>query len=134
MIINLRYYKKASISIVYVLLSLFLISCSGDLPDHSTDSELSGTISAKQQAPADTVEVDILIRTFQNEDQSWGYDIYQNGNRYIHQPHIPAAAGIKGFQTELSARKVAGLVVKKIKNGMMPPSVSTTELDSVLRE
>lgn len=65
------------------------------------------------------------------EIPGWGYDIYVNGKKMIHQPHIPAVPGRQVFTSEEEAGKVASLVSFKILNNIMPPSVTTSELDSL---
>jgi hypothetical protein len=72
----------------------------------------------------------ITIKTFEGEN-GWGYDIYRNGNKYIHQPTKPAVGGNVGFKTELQAQKVAELVVEKIEKGRLPPSLKAVEVDSL---
>jgi hypothetical protein len=79
-------------------------------------------------SPQDSFNVE--VRPFPGQ-HGWGYDIYMNGKRYIHQPHIPAISGNKGFATEEDARKAGGLVVHKIRNNIMPPTIDVDELDSL---
>lgn len=74
--------------------------------------------------------MNVEATVFQAQD-GWGYDIFVDAKKYIHQPMIPGIAGVAGFRTEDQARKVADLVVKKIKKNIIPPSVSTDELDSL---
>lgn len=69
----------------------------------------------------------IEIKTFMI-NQEWGYDIFIDDNLYIHQSNIPAIAGDNGFKTEVDAQNVAGLVVSKIRNNILPPTVSVEEL------
>lgn len=77
-------------------------------------------------------KADIQIRTFKNSDVSgFGYDIIMEGNTYVHQPNIPALPGNNGFASEALARKVAEIVVKKIRNNIMPPTIDVKELDSL---
>lgn len=61
----------------------------------------------------------------------YGYDIYVDGQRYIHQVNIPSVPGTKGFESEADALKVATLVRQKIENNIMPPSITPEELDSL---
>jgi len=61
----------------------------------------------------------------------FGYNILIYDAVYNHQPHIPAINGIRGFHTKEQARKAAERVVYKIKNNIMPPSLSPQELDSI---
>jgi hypothetical protein len=59
---------------------------------------------------------------------TYGYDILRNGRMLIHQPSIPCKPGFDGFSTEKDARKVALLVLEKLKKGVMPPSVTLEEI------
>lgn len=73
------------------------------------------------------------LRIFTNPEASggFGYDIIANGKPYIHQPHIPAIAGNRGFATEAAAKKAGEFILTKIRKNIMPPSVSKEELDSL---
>ena len=44
---------------------------------------------------------------------------------------IPAVPGNQGFATESDAKKVGELMLYKIKNKIMPPSIDVRELDSL---
>jgi hypothetical protein len=64
-------------------------------------------------------------------NNTWCYDIFKDGSMCIHQNSIPGVAGINGFKTKEKAEKVAQLVVTKIQNGEMPPTVSQEEMKAV---
>lgn len=66
-----------------------------------------------------------------NTDHSYGYDIFVNRKLLVHQPIIPGKQGVGGFPRKADAQKVAGLVIKKIQKGLMPPTIETKELDSL---
>ena len=74
---------------------------------------------------------DFTIKTYNTANTGWGYDIYQKGKLLIHQPHIPAIAGNKGFSTEAEAKKIGTLMQKKIEKNIMPPTIEIKELDSL---
>ena len=61
----------------------------------------------------------------------YGYDIYIFDALYVHQPNVPAINGNRGFKTKEQAKNAGDLVAYKIKNNIMPPSVSIQELDSL---
>jgi hypothetical protein len=61
----------------------------------------------------------------------WGYEIYQAKKRYIIQPNIPAIAGNKGFASKEDAQKVAALMLKKIMNHELPPTITIEELNAL---
>ena len=63
-----------------------------------------------------------------NSKTGYGYDIYKRGNLLIHQSTIPCITGKKGFVTSKDAAKIAGLVLQKIRNGIMPPTLTVHDL------
>jgi hypothetical protein len=73
------------------------------------------------------------VRTFEVDKPSsgFGYDLFIDGAQYIHQPNIPAVNGNNGFKTKEQAQKAGEFVAYKIKNNIMPPSVTPQELDSL---
>ena len=91
-------------------------------------SSSQGDQTANKYPAVDSLSVE--IQTFQTE-KGWGYDVFVDGKKYIHQEIIPAVPGTVGFDTEENAQKVAGLVSHKIRNNIMPPSVTPEELDSL---
>jgi len=61
-------------------------------------------------------------------NNTWGYDILVDGRMKIHQPSIPGQPGNEGFNTKEKAEKVARLVIKKMKDGEMLPTITAEEL------
>jgi hypothetical protein len=70
----------------------------------------------------------ITSRVFESELGGYGYDILVNDTVFIHQPNIPAISDNIGFPTEAGAKQIANLVITKIRNHEMPPSVTREEL------
>ena len=140
----------------YILLLsviLFLFSCMGNNPDADT---ADGKDSVQTQAPMAHEEMEmkemaekqkseapkenpyknakIDIKVFENKEANlsgYGYDIFIFDAMYVHQPHIPAINGNRGFKTREQANKAAEFVTYKIRNNVMPPSLSVEELDSL---
>lgn len=71
------------------------------------------------------------IETYLNENKTWGYRILKDGAQFINQPHIPAVQGNAGFSNQEKAEKAGNFVLKKLHNGIVPPTVSYSELDSL---
>jgi hypothetical protein len=69
--------------------------------------------------------------SFYTEGIGWGYRILNQGAPYINQPHIPAVSGVNGFESEQDALITANFAIYKINNGIVPPTISKTELDSL---
>lgn len=63
-----------------------------------------------------------------SSEYGYGYKIYLNGKLYINQPYIPALSGKAGFVTTDDAVKIAKLASNKIKQGIIPPTISVEEL------
>ena len=74
---------------------------------------------------------DLTIRIISSANNTFGYDILLQGRPFVHQPSIPALPGNEGFKTRERAQLVAELVVKKIRGGEVPPTVSVEELNSM---
>ncbi len=61
-------------------------------------------------------------------DEKFGYTVFIDGKMYIEQKSIPAISGNAGFVSKEDAEKVAKLVIEKIKQGEMPPTISIQDL------
>jgi hypothetical protein len=66
-----------------------------------------------------------------NKDGTFGYRILLNRSPIIAQPNIPGLPGNAGFTDSVKAQKTANLILHKIRNNIMPPSVTVEELDSL---
>ena len=73
-------------------------------------------------------DADIKAVIIPAEGNTFGYDIYVYGSVMVHQPSRPGPPGNAGFATEEDARKVAELVIQKIRNNELPPTVTIEEL------
>jgi hypothetical protein len=83
---------------------------------------IDSLISKKQQ---------VTYKLIQAEGQGFGYEIFVDNHLFIHQPVIPCVAGNKGFRTTGDARKTALLVISKIRKGLIPPSVTVSEMQKL---
>ena len=84
-----------------------------------------------------TAQQKVTVEIFSNDTTTdaalhgYGYNILMDGKLYVHQPHIPAVPGNKGFASVADAKKVGVLIKYKVEHHIMPPSVSVEELDSL---
>ncbi len=71
------------------------------------------------------------VFTYENDSSlgGWGFDIYVDGRRYIHQPTVPVIAGTHGFETEEQSERAGSMMVMKLKEGRMPPSLDERDLE-----
>ncbi len=97
--------------------------------ENSKRETRNSTNEQKQQRQASN-EKEVTIQVLENE-KGWGYEIKVNGELMINQPTIPVVEGTKGFDTRQDAIKAAELMKSKIKQGIMPPTITKQELDSL---
>lgn len=83
------------------------------------------------QAQNSTSQGKLTYQVFENKDKSFGYKILRDGKPMINQESIPAVPGNNGFPKMQQAEKMANLVIQKINQGIMPPTVSVAEVDSI---
>jgi hypothetical protein len=104
---------------------LFLFSVFG------SDAQVTQTAQPKEtKFPAAGAfdNSNLTYKIISSINKTYCYDIFADGKLLIHQPSVPGLSGNEGFKTSQSAEKVAQLVIKKIKNGEMPPTVSIEEM------
>ena len=73
-------------------------------------------------------KANLTYQVIATEGGGYGYDVYADGKRLIHQPTIPGQPGTSGFKRKSDSEKVAKLVVRKLKNREIPPAVTEEEL------
>ena len=121
--------KKNTITITIfltVLSALFLFLV---LPAMTLSAEKDAGKQEVKQQKNPYANAEITIKIIPSINNTFGYDILLNGKPLVHQPHIPAMPGNKGFTTKERAQKVAEFVVKKIRTNNMPPTVSVDDLN-----
>lgn len=66
-----------------------------------------------------------------DQNNGWGYQIFEADKMVINQTHIPAIQGIQGFSSQKNAEITAEYLLKKIKEGIFPPTITVQTLDSL---
>jgi len=108
----------------FLFLSVYVFT-NGQNPKEQTNSERKNPVEGKQTAKNYTYKVLPSI------NGTWGYTILKEKKIFIHQASIPGLPGNEGFKSKSDAGKVARLVIKKLKKGEMPPTVSKDELTNL---
>ena len=113
--------------------TLLLVSCGND--SSGNGDSLSGSTIVKA-SPDSAPSFAITVKTFVVNDSTrkktgWGYDLYIDGKRTIHQPLIPAVPGTDAFVTEEDAKKTGELAIKKMKQTGTFPTITIHDLDSL---
>lgn len=86
-----------------------------------------GNLGAQNQ----TEQSKLTYQVFENKNKTFGYKILRDGKPMINQESMPAVPGNNGFPKKQQAEKMATLVIQKINKGIMPPTVSVAEVDSI---
>src|SRR6187401_3405523 len=117
----------ASLALAFGL-NISIIGChrKGDNEsNHAADSAHANASATEHDVPppADSMKnpyegAVIEVRTFKNDSllKGFGYDIYVDNALKVHQPHIPAVSGNKGFATEEKAKRAGEFVGNKFRN------------------
>lgn len=88
----------------------------------------ANTASSTSTSAEVTKPTKFSYRTISANSNTWCYDIMKDGKLFIHQTSIPGIAGSQGFKTKEQASQVAVLVIQKLNDGQMPPTVTEKEL------
>ena len=73
----------------------------------------------------------LKIKTFKVK-KGWGFDIFLDHQKYIHQPNIPAINGEIPFKTKKDALKIAKLMKIKICGNIIPPTITIEEINKLI--
>jgi uncharacterized protein DUF4907 len=141
MIFNIHSYSMKTINLLLIT-SCILSSCTGqkktDDPIMENASVTPGTSSKKTTPPAPSFSsVKMDMKTFEVKDSitgrslGWGYDIYADDHKTIHQPILPGIPGNNYFKTEDQAKKTGSYVLEKMKKAGTLVSVTPEELDQL---
>jgi hypothetical protein len=114
-----------------ILACLFLMFNFAGLPGTSISADKTTGQKEVEQEKNSYATAEITIRIIPSANNTFGYDILSDGRPLVHQPMIPGLPGNEGFSTKEKAQTVAELVVKKIRNNKMPPTVTIEELSNM---
>ncbi|MDA7803316.1 DUF4907 domain-containing protein [Crocinitomix sp.] len=101
---------------IFPLFLLFLFACSGNNAENE---------------PIIPQNTTYKVEAIQNGASDWGYQILKDNQLFINQPHIPAVSGNTGFASKEKAIITGNYIIEKLEKGIMPPTISRAELDSL---
>jgi hypothetical protein len=99
---------------------------------YDQDSLIAQAIRTKQANIEAATKAHIQYFVLKNEDGTFGYAIFIDGNMIYNQPNIPAVSGYKGFDKVNHAEAIAKLAIQKIKEGESPPTLSVEEVERII--
>lgn len=108
--------------------AIIISGCLFALTGCGSDEQSTAT---EKSASANTAASGRFYYTVIQVDGGWGYDLYIDSTMYIHQVHIPAVNGLVPFTSESDAAQVAEIAVKKMEEGVVPPTITMDELNAV---
>lgn len=125
-------------SVIGLFVVAFFFSCSNT--NENQKAEFSSITPAETtytpQPPSISSQL-LELKTFEVKDTTsgksmgWGYDIYIDGKRSIHQPIIPGVAGNNSFSSEEKAKTTGTFAINKMKQTGGLPTITIKELDSL---
>lgn len=126
------YSGRKLILLILILLLSEIVLLTGGCRDSGTyvKGYHSGSGGTKAR-DSDGYPVDVRYRSFQNSDSTWGYTIFLNSRPYMHFSGIPVKRGESVIKSKEEAEIVAGMLVKKIKEGDYTPKLDKKVLDSI---
>ncbi len=128
---------------LFLLGAVLHFSCGGKHEQHDVTNVKSDTFDVQKgnnsswisdtitDAKAETQKFEVI--TFQNDPQigGWGFDIYVDGKRYIHQPTVPVVAGVMGFGSKEQSETAGKMMVEKLRQCKMPPALDENDLETI---
>lgn len=106
-----------------------IIEDNPDIIDHTAPKVDSSYYDGVLSAEEDSLEYSYKV--IYEENKGWGYQIFEGNTMVINQMHIPAVQGIQGFSSQENAATTARYIIKKINEGIFPPTISVSTLDSL---
>jgi len=74
---------------------------------------------------------DTTFKIVASANETYGYEIFISKKILIRQLTIPGRGGVEGFKNKTDAKKCAQFVIKKLSQGIMPPTVNAQELSDL---
>ncbi len=128
------------------LVTLLISGCTGEEVTSTTGSRAStstdtgiipsvtpttGDADPRSREAVTIHSAEITHRIIDAPNGTFGYEILSGGQAIILQTSVPGKQGLSGFQTIEEAERVAAVVIEKLKNGEMPPTLSAEELNTI---
>lgn len=120
-------------NLIYFFICFILFVSCNEQPEKSENPNSESSIKPKFEPQQNTAnyKTQLFLVDSLNPKAGFGYNVLVDGKIFVHQPSIPSIPGNQPFSSKEKAELVANLVMLKLKNNIMPPSVSKNELDSL---
>ncbi len=123
-------------SLLSFALALTFFSSCGNKSEPSVSDSTKNVGKSDSAIPKNPAPQNIEAKTFEvidslGKSHGWGYDLYVNEKKTIHQPMIPAVPGNNSFASQADAEKIGALAAEKMKKTGSLPTISVHDLDSL---
>jgi hypothetical protein len=122
---------------VLIITIFLLVSCGNNqntAPADTATKDSTHTGPPPQMAFHEGMKIEVktfVVKDSADKLKGYGYDLYIDGKKTIHQPIIPAVPGNDAFASESDAQKTGDLAAAKMKATGSFPSLTIHELDSI---
>lgn len=123
---------KYYLSLIFTIIMFAMQAQDSILPIVNHDSLILEIQKQKSEIKAKMTSTTIQYFIIKGNENSYGYAIFLDGQMYIEQKTIPGRSGTKGFESITQAEKCANLVIEKMKQGEMPPTVEEGDLKNII--
>lgn len=120
-------------SIYITVLMVVLLGCGQKEKESVTAPATQPTVPTDSVAPSPAPASEYTYQLIAAPENTFGYDVFKDQTLFIHQPHIPGMPGVKGFAREEQAKKAAELMIEKMNKGIVPPTLSEDEINTILK-
>ena len=110
-------------SVLFIIITLFIVN-------NSTNASVVNLYTLEPSFYTNfIIEQPVLsYKIIDAPEHTYGYEIFNNKKLIIKQVNIPGIPGNRGFKTNEGAKKIAELVIQKIKSGNTLPTIQKEEL------
>ena len=116
---------------ISILIIPLLSACDTNYTTHDKNTSEKDTLQ-KNIVSNYLIEKKYKVEVFKIDgDNLFGFNIYEENKKIIHQEIIPCLSGNRNFSSKKDAGAVGNLMMLKIKNGNFPPSITKHDLDSL---
>ena len=111
-----------------IAIAILLSLCSNDVSQQTRTYNESLHCSGERYYHS---YADTTYRIIPSINNTYGYEILVGQKVVIRQQTIPGMPGLMGFKQKQDAEKVARLVIKKMEQGLIPPTIEKKDLEDL---
>lgn len=118
---------KTKLKLIIVFITIWLAGSKTSFAQQNIQKDINPT-SMTFPDGAQFKNANLTYKLTPSIENTWGYCILKDKKVIVNQPNVPGRPGDKGFETSEDAKKVAMMAIEKLKQGIMPPSISKEDM------